>query len=334
MTKAARKGQRANSASTANSMKDDDESVDLAEMSPQSRKRHQSRMSSARLRERQRQRITQAEDDIARLEQHVHSLEESIAQHRQGQQHQGASAAVSTGNTWDNTSSSAHADSGSGNSSDMTLDNSTSVDKRARSISKSLSRAVDRLEGCVDRIEMLRGHISQKVENLERSFRYDDEDEGKSPSPLALPQAMRDSDIRNAAAGVATACAGPIVRRSVMPVPIPNTIYVTSSGSGSGSVSGSATFDGNSQPGVSTAEQRKIARHSRNNNRLGSGSGSGSASGSATLDGNSQPDVSTAEQRKIARHNMNISRNSGQGRMDPDECSRFSISFLVREDES
>ncbi|KAJ2805050.1 hypothetical protein H4R20_002252 [Coemansia guatemalensis] len=60
-----------------------EEDIDLAKLSPQSRRRYQSRMSSARLRERQRQRISSAEGDVARLEAYVHSLQSSIDFHYQ-----------------------------------------------------------------------------------------------------------------------------------------------------------------------------------------------------------------------------------------------------------
>ncbi|KAJ2608987.1 hypothetical protein H4S08_004241 [Coemansia sp. RSA 1365] len=60
-----------------------DEGIDLGRLSPQSRRRYQSRMSSARLRERQRQRISSAEDEVARLETYVHSLQSSLDFHYQ-----------------------------------------------------------------------------------------------------------------------------------------------------------------------------------------------------------------------------------------------------------
>ncbi|PIA14066.1 hypothetical protein COEREDRAFT_94160 [Coemansia reversa NRRL 1564] len=60
-----------------------DEGIDVGRLSPQSRRRYQSRMSSARLRERQRQRISSAEDEVARLEAYVHSLQSSLDFHYQ-----------------------------------------------------------------------------------------------------------------------------------------------------------------------------------------------------------------------------------------------------------
>ncbi|KAJ2546775.1 hypothetical protein EV175_005475 [Coemansia sp. RSA 1933] len=110
-------------------------------MSPQSRKRYQSRISSARLRERQRQRILQAESDIAKLEKHVETLEALV----------GSSSSYKT---------SSHAKtpiSPSSNSSSSVL-----------AINQSLGRAIDSLEGCVDRIETLRCRIGQRVEVIER----------------------------------------------------------------------------------------------------------------------------------------------------------------------
>ncbi|KAJ2729072.1 hypothetical protein H4S00_000655 [Coemansia sp. D1744] len=64
---------------------DAEDDVDLGSMSPQSRRRHQSRMSSARLRERQRLRISGAEEDVAQLESYVRSLQNSIDFHYQSQ---------------------------------------------------------------------------------------------------------------------------------------------------------------------------------------------------------------------------------------------------------
>ncbi|KAJ1741396.1 hypothetical protein LPJ79_003692 [Coemansia sp. RSA 1821] len=61
----------------------DEDDIDLANMSPQSRRRYQSRMSSARLRERQRQRIVDAEEEVKRLEAYVQSLQSSIDLHYQ-----------------------------------------------------------------------------------------------------------------------------------------------------------------------------------------------------------------------------------------------------------
>ncbi|KAJ2416677.1 hypothetical protein GGI10_000792 [Coemansia sp. RSA 2530] len=58
------------------------EVVDPNRMSPRSHRRHLSRLSSAKLRERQRQLISSAEKDIAQLEARIESLQQSIDIHR------------------------------------------------------------------------------------------------------------------------------------------------------------------------------------------------------------------------------------------------------------
>ncbi|KAI8319776.1 hypothetical protein GQ54DRAFT_23693 [Martensiomyces pterosporus] len=54
-------------------------------MSPRSRRRYQSKLSSARLRERQRKRIADTEKDIERLESHIQTLQDMIKAHKQRQ---------------------------------------------------------------------------------------------------------------------------------------------------------------------------------------------------------------------------------------------------------
>ncbi|KAJ2910792.1 hypothetical protein GGI21_000509 [Coemansia aciculifera] len=56
-------------------------------MSPRSRRRYLSRVSSANLRSRQRQRAQEMEDDIAKLESKVESLQQSINTYRIAQKH-------------------------------------------------------------------------------------------------------------------------------------------------------------------------------------------------------------------------------------------------------
>ncbi|KAJ2843870.1 hypothetical protein J3B02_005137, partial [Coemansia erecta] len=57
---------------------------DSGELSPKSRRRYQSRKSSARLRERQRQRIHDAEEEVSRLEGYVRALQQTIEMHKNG----------------------------------------------------------------------------------------------------------------------------------------------------------------------------------------------------------------------------------------------------------
>ncbi|KAJ1786864.1 hypothetical protein LPJ59_005845 [Coemansia sp. RSA 2399] len=117
------------------SSNDSADQVDLSDMSPQSRKRYQSRISSARLRERQRQRISQAESDITKLEKHVQTLEELVVR-------RGAPVHVALPQQHD-------------------FDNEVAI-------SQSLGRAIDSLESSVGRIETLRCRIGRRVEELER----------------------------------------------------------------------------------------------------------------------------------------------------------------------
>ncbi|KAJ2864161.1 hypothetical protein GGH94_003109 [Coemansia aciculifera] len=64
---------------------------DLARMSPTSRRRYQSRMSSARHRERQHKRIISTTEEVERLERHIKMLETSIdTLHRQPRPHHNA----------------------------------------------------------------------------------------------------------------------------------------------------------------------------------------------------------------------------------------------------
>ncbi|ORX73324.1 hypothetical protein DL89DRAFT_320923 [Linderina pennispora] len=63
-------------------------SVDVRELSPQSRRRYQSKLSSARLRERQRQRTAEAERDIQQLEVRIQSLQYMIAFYKEQQMRQ------------------------------------------------------------------------------------------------------------------------------------------------------------------------------------------------------------------------------------------------------
>ncbi|KAJ2722918.1 hypothetical protein GGI07_002994 [Coemansia sp. Benny D115] len=71
--------ERRSSSECANNIKDD---TDPGNMSPQSKRRHQSRLSSARLRERQRQRITSVEKEVSDLESYVKRLQNSIHQYK------------------------------------------------------------------------------------------------------------------------------------------------------------------------------------------------------------------------------------------------------------
>ncbi|KAJ2761945.1 hypothetical protein H4S06_000934 [Coemansia sp. BCRC 34490] len=116
--------------------------IDMSEMSPQSRKRYQSRVSSARLRERQRQRISETEIDIAKLEKRVHMLSAMLERHRELESSQLVGGPIS--------SPAAHRDAGDPNN-----------------IHQSLGQAIDNLGSCVERIEMLRSRIAEKVDALE-----------------------------------------------------------------------------------------------------------------------------------------------------------------------
>ncbi|KAJ2657556.1 hypothetical protein IWW48_004468 [Coemansia sp. RSA 1200] len=115
--------------------------VDISEMSPQSRKRYQSRVSSARLRERQRERISKTEIEIENLEKRVHMLSALVTRHRELESSRFLGPL---------TVPAAHKDAGDPNN-----------------IHQSLDQAIDNLGSCVERIEMLRSRIAQKVDALE-----------------------------------------------------------------------------------------------------------------------------------------------------------------------
>ncbi|KAJ2497956.1 hypothetical protein GGH96_004714 [Coemansia sp. RSA 1972] len=198
---------------------DVEDDVDLGSMSPQSRRRYQSRMSSARLRERQRLRISGAEEDVAQLESYVRSLQNSIdfyyqsqAQYdRTGGECSSDTDAVLTqipeirlsmgaedigdirdtvndfmrhrydGATTGDTVSNANAQL-------LSSEDNSDVGRQIHGSIVSMNNTVDHLQGCVERIDSLKEMISKRVHILERSSR---------PGPLLSQTLLGGETLRN-----------------------------------------------------------------------------------------------------------------------------------------
>ncbi|KAJ2479740.1 hypothetical protein IWW56_002888 [Coemansia sp. RSA 2131] len=200
---------------------DAENDVDLGSMSPQSRRRYQSRMSSARLRERQRLRISGAEEDVAQLESYVRSLQNSIDFHYQSQAQDDRTggecssdtdAAVSripevrlsmgaediddirdTVNdfmrhrydraTTGNAASTTHA-----NAQLLPSEDNSDVGRQIHSSIISMNNTVDHLQGCVERIDSLKEMISKRVHILEHN---------SQPGPLLSQTILGGETLRN-----------------------------------------------------------------------------------------------------------------------------------------
>ncbi|KAJ2356396.1 hypothetical protein H4S02_012542 [Coemansia sp. RSA 2611] len=174
----------------AASMADDDD-VDLGSMSPQSRRRYQSRMSSARLRERQRARISNAEEDVTRLESYVRSLQSSIDFHYQshvpGSQASGDELesrgpgirlAMGIEDIDDIRDTVEEFLRSKGGAAVEEAPSAGAVDRQIHGSIASMNHTVDHLEQCVRRIDVLKEMIARRVQLLERTTR-----------PLQLPAA-------------------------------------------------------------------------------------------------------------------------------------------------
>ncbi|KAJ1882446.1 hypothetical protein H4R99_001325 [Coemansia sp. RSA 1722] len=259
--------------------------LESGELSPQSRRRQQSRKSSARLRERQRQRIHNAEEEVTRLEGYIQALQQTIDAQRCGKPanpSSGSDAAVMGG------PSQAVVEWG---------DDETrrTFNSRVGQLVLSLSDAVHQLGGCVERIDVLKTLLTERIMLTERKIRGEETPCSMSSSSQISGDAMDAMDAMD-----------------VSPPPYSQLddnsgCDVTRTGSGlggfvnkdSGSVSGSV---------------------SGNNSSTYSGTGSG---GSATLGGSvgsqyGSPMTGSAP-RKAAR---------------ADSSSRIPISFLVDRNES
>ncbi|KAJ2450445.1 hypothetical protein EV183_004283 [Coemansia sp. RSA 2336] len=170
--------------------------MNLANMSPQSRRRYQSRMSSARLRERQRQRIVDAEEEVKRLEAYVRSLQSSIDLHYQNRvaSHETEPANRSNGAGRELNNESLHGlediqdirktleeflqrkdelaiacDSTLAERSSLS-ESSQSSDQQIPHLISSMSTTVDHLQQCVRRIDVLKEMISKRVDLLEHGI--------------------------------------------------------------------------------------------------------------------------------------------------------------------
>ncbi|KAJ2864159.1 hypothetical protein GGH94_003107 [Coemansia aciculifera] len=160
--------------------------IDPSTMSPRSRRRYLSRMSSAKLRDRQRQHILGVEKDIVRLEARIESLQQSIDLHYMAQKDDDdltdhapsrndkpasslASVAVLAQNRIARTAEQFREIEPS-----TTIHSSSATKRRANAdkifynLTMSLSGNMDRLTDCIKRIEMLKNDISHQVSRLER----------------------------------------------------------------------------------------------------------------------------------------------------------------------
>ncbi|KAJ2063489.1 hypothetical protein GGI17_001705 [Coemansia sp. S146] len=159
--------------------------IDPNTMSPRSRRRYLSRMSSAKLRDRQRQHILDVEKDIVRLEARIESLQQSIDLHCMIQKDDDLTDHASSRN--DKPASSLEnvavlaqnhiastAEQFREIESSATILSSSATKRRANAdmnfynLTMSLSGNMDQLTDCVKRIKMLKNDISQQVSGLER----------------------------------------------------------------------------------------------------------------------------------------------------------------------
>ncbi|KAJ2845121.1 hypothetical protein IWW36_004916 [Coemansia brasiliensis] len=174
-------------------------------MSPQSRRRYQSRMSSARLRERQRQRIVDAEEEVKRLEAYVRSLQSSIDLHYQNRmqstQENNERTSMNNGVGQELNKEPLYGLEDIGDirktleeflqrkdelaiARDSTLANNMQLAEQSGSLSesghnsdqqiphliRSMSTTVDHLQQCVRRIDVLKEMISNRVNLLEHGI--------------------------------------------------------------------------------------------------------------------------------------------------------------------
>ncbi|KAJ1882458.1 hypothetical protein LPJ57_000917 [Coemansia sp. RSA 486] len=159
--------------------------LESGELSPQSRRRQQSRKSSARLRERQRQRIHNAEEEVARLEGYIQALQQTIDAQRCGKPANPSSrsdAAVMDG------PSQAAVEWG---------DDETrrTFNSRVGQLVLSLSDAVHQLGGCVERIDVLKTLLTERIMLTERKIRGEETPCSMSSSSQISGDAMDAMDV-------------------------------------------------------------------------------------------------------------------------------------------
>ncbi|KAJ1811588.1 hypothetical protein LPJ56_005781, partial [Coemansia sp. RSA 2599] len=154
---------------------------DSGELSPQSRRRYQSRKSSARLRERQRQRIHSAEEEVLRLEGYVRALQQSIDVHKRGYSARHGLCNRGEGET----------DAPSQAVVEWSDEEARcNFSARVRQLILSLSDAVHQLGGCVERIDVLKALLTERIALTERKLRGEDTPFSVSSSSQASADAM------------------------------------------------------------------------------------------------------------------------------------------------
>ncbi|KAJ2337382.1 hypothetical protein GGI00_000282 [Coemansia sp. RSA 2681] len=155
--------------------------IDLSTMSPRSRRRHLSRISSARLRSRQRQHAQEIEDEIAKLEAKVGSLQQSIDLHRMTQQQDDEVPVVGSMERAAGTLVSTAEDTQSRIARTARLlceiepivanQSTSSWKKRFYGRMALLNGAMNQLVDCIERVEALKSDISKQVSGIEKYVR-------------------------------------------------------------------------------------------------------------------------------------------------------------------
>ncbi|KAJ2779932.1 hypothetical protein GGI15_003721 [Coemansia interrupta] len=179
---------------------DHNDDIDSGELSPQSRRRHQSRQSSARLRERQRQRIHNAEDEVSKLENYVRSLQQTIDMHRHQTTISGGPDILGTmGIMHPNTAQQVQPSCSSDEESRRNFD------ARVRQLILSLSEAMHQLGGCVERIDVLKqllvGRIGLTEQALLEEMQQLRSSSSDSMSISPPPYSMTESNMRKHTSG-------------------------------------------------------------------------------------------------------------------------------------
>ncbi|KAJ1848655.1 hypothetical protein LPJ73_003912, partial [Coemansia sp. RSA 2703] len=179
-----------------------DDEIDSGELSPQSRRRHQSRKSSARLRERQRQRIHNAEEDVSKLEEYVRSLQQTINMHRhQAPANGGPEILDAMGIMHPNFAQQQQMQQCDSVSDEESRRN---FDARVRQLILSLSEAMHQLGGCVERIDVLKQLLVGRVGLTEQALLEEMQQQSSSSDAMSIsppPHSMTESNMRKHTSG-------------------------------------------------------------------------------------------------------------------------------------
>ncbi|KAJ2069955.1 hypothetical protein GGI08_000076 [Coemansia sp. S2] len=160
--------------------------IDPSTMSPRSRRRYLSRISSAKLRDRQRQHLLGVEKDIVRLEARIESIQQSIDLNLIAQQDDDLMDHAPGHNDKTYSLQAELAQSRLTSTTELyrevepsgTTQGSSAPSRRAKAnihfynLTMSLSDNMDQLADCVKRIEMLKNDIIRQVSGLERHMSY------------------------------------------------------------------------------------------------------------------------------------------------------------------